>query len=114
MLVTAGAFCQAFFEDAKFMGPKFGLKVRDLATESEPEKIFSCGIPKARLEHWLERLGRAGLEVHIADTYACRSRRGPEGIYREAAAPLDGALSARHRGAAPRGPAGCRAAFQSR
>lgn len=65
VLISSGAFCQAFFEDAKLMGSRFGLKVRNLAADSEPEKILSCGIPKARLEHWTERLGRAGLEVHV-------------------------------------------------
>lgn len=65
VLVTAGAFCQTFFEDAKFMHTEFKLKVRDLAADSEPEKIPACGVPKTRLDYWTARIERAGYEVHV-------------------------------------------------
>ncbi|MBM3668207.1 MAG: hypothetical protein FJW90_12210 [Actinobacteria bacterium] len=65
VLVGAGAFCQAFFEDARLVGRELGLTVRDLAADSEPEKIFACGIPKARLEAHVARLGQPGREVHV-------------------------------------------------
>lgn len=65
VLVTSGAFCQTFFEDAKFMHTEFKLKVRDLAADSEPEKIPACGVPKTRLDYWTARIERAGYEVHV-------------------------------------------------
>ncbi|MGH2986215.1 MAG: hypothetical protein ACRDLO_05970 [Solirubrobacterales bacterium] len=65
VLVQAGAFCQAFFEDAQLVGRELGLAVRDLAADSEPEKIFACGIPKASLETYVALLGQAGREVHV-------------------------------------------------
>ncbi len=37
VLVSAGAFCQALFEDAELLGRELGLRVRDLAADAEPE-----------------------------------------------------------------------------
>lgn len=65
VLVEAGAFCQAFFEDAQLLGRELGIAVRDLAADSEPERIFACAVPTARLESYVARLGRAGREVHV-------------------------------------------------
>jgi len=65
VLIEAGAFCQAFFEDAQLLGRDLGIAVRDLAADSEPEKIFACALPKAKLESYVEALGRAGRGVHV-------------------------------------------------
>ncbi len=46
VLIEAGAFCQAFFEDAHLLGRALGLSVRELSADSEPEKIFACGLPQ--------------------------------------------------------------------
>ncbi len=65
VFVTVGAFCQTFFEDAAECGRVLRFAVRDLAAESEPEKILTCGIPKARLEKYVALLRQAGRDVHV-------------------------------------------------
>ena len=65
VFVTVGAFCQSFFEDAVLCGRVLRVAVRNLAAESEPEKILTCGIPKAKLEKYVALLQRAGREVHV-------------------------------------------------
>jgi DNA mismatch repair protein MutS len=65
VFVTTGAFCQTFFEDATECGRVLRVAVRDLAAESEPARIPTCGIPKARLEKYLGLLRQAGREVHV-------------------------------------------------
>jgi DNA mismatch repair ATPase MutS len=62
---TVGAFCQSFFEDAAFCGRTLRIAVRDLAAESARETIPTCGIPQARLDAFVARLGRARKEVHV-------------------------------------------------
>ena len=65
VFVTVGAFCQSFFEDALLCGQILRIAVRNLAAESEPEKILTCGIPKAKLEKYVLLLRQAGREVHV-------------------------------------------------
>lgn len=65
VFVTVGAFCQSFFEDAAECGRVLRIAVRDLAADSQAEKILTCGIPKARLENYLALLRQAGREVHV-------------------------------------------------
>jgi hypothetical protein len=65
VFLTAGAFCQTFFEDAIECGRVLRVAVRDLAAESESARISTCGIPKARLEKYLGLLRQAGREVHV-------------------------------------------------
>ena len=65
VFLTAGAFCQSFFEDAVECGRVLRVAVRDLSAESEPARIPVCGIPRARLETYLGLLRQAGREVHV-------------------------------------------------
>jgi hypothetical protein len=65
VFVTAGAFCQSFFEDSVECGRLLRIAVRDLAANSQAEKILTCGIPKAKLEKYLALLRQAGREVHV-------------------------------------------------
>ena len=65
VFVTTGAFCQTFFEDAVFCGETLRVAVRNLAADSEMEKILTCGIPKAKLEKYVSLLRQAGREVHV-------------------------------------------------
>jgi hypothetical protein len=65
VFLTTGAFCQSFFEDATDCGRLLRIAVRDLAAESESQRIFTCGIPKARLERYICLLQQAGREVHV-------------------------------------------------
>lgn len=65
VFVSVGAFCQSFFEDAVECGRLLRVAVRDRAADSESEKIFTCGIPKAGLEDYVQRLRQAGKEVHV-------------------------------------------------
>jgi hypothetical protein len=65
VFVTVGAFCQSFFEDAVLCGQVLRVAVRNLAAESEAEKILTCGIPKAKLEKYIGLLQQAGREVHV-------------------------------------------------
>jgi hypothetical protein len=65
VFVTVGAFCQSFFEDAVYCGQTLHVAVRNLAAESEAEKILTCGIPKAKLEKYISLLRQAGKEVHV-------------------------------------------------
>jgi hypothetical protein len=64
VFITVGAFCQTFFEDAVLCGRVLRVTVRDLAAESESARIFTCGIPKARLDKYIAMLARAGREVY--------------------------------------------------
>ncbi|MBI3770550.1 MAG: hypothetical protein HY271_18940 [Deltaproteobacteria bacterium] len=63
--VITTAFCQTFFEDARECGRVLRIAVRDLAAESESERMFTCGIPKAGLEKYVGLLRQAGREVHV-------------------------------------------------
>jgi hypothetical protein len=65
VFVTVGAFCQSFFEDAVLCGQVLRFAVRNLAAESEPERILTCGIPKAKLDKYVAVLQQAGREVHV-------------------------------------------------
>jgi hypothetical protein len=65
VFLAIGVFCQTFFEDAIFCGQTLHLAVRNVAAESEPEKILTCGIPKAKLEKYVALLQQAGREVHV-------------------------------------------------
>lgn len=65
VFVTVGAFCQTFFEDAAYCGQTLRLAVRNLGAESEAEKILTCGIPKAKLEKYIDLLRHAGREAHV-------------------------------------------------
>jgi len=65
VFVTLGAFCQTFFEDAVACGQALRVAVRDVAAGSESEKILTCGIPKAKLDHYIVLLRRGGREVHV-------------------------------------------------
>jgi hypothetical protein len=64
VFVTVGAFCQTFFEDAVFCARTFGFQLRNLAADSEPEKILACGFPRSRLEHYRAALLSQGRAVH--------------------------------------------------
>jgi hypothetical protein len=65
VFITVGAFCQSFFEDAVLCGQVLHVAVRNLAAESEVERILTCGIPKAKLEKYVSLLRQAGREVHV-------------------------------------------------
>jgi len=65
VFITVGAFCQTFFEDAAYCGQVLRLAVRNLAAESETEKILTCGIPKAKLEKYVALLRQSGREAHV-------------------------------------------------
>jgi len=65
VFLTVGAFCQTFFEDAVACGKLLHLAVRNVAAESEPETILTCGIPKGKLEKYLALLQQAGRKVHV-------------------------------------------------
>ena len=65
VFVVTGAFCQTFFEDATDCGRVLRVAVRDLAAASESTRIFACGIPKARLERYIDLLRQAGREAHV-------------------------------------------------
>ncbi|MGH8702871.1 MAG: hypothetical protein ACREVR_17085 [Burkholderiales bacterium] len=65
VFITVGAFCQTFFEDATECGRVLRVAVRDLAAESESARIFTCGVPKAKLEKYVGLLRRAGREAPV-------------------------------------------------
>jgi hypothetical protein len=65
VLITIGAFCQTFFEDAAECGQLLRIAVRNLAAESETEKILTCGIPKAKLEKYVSLLRDAGRQAYV-------------------------------------------------
>jgi len=65
VFITTGVFCQSFFEDAVECGRVLRVAVRDLAAESEPARISTCGIPRANLEKYISLLQQAGREVHV-------------------------------------------------
>ncbi|MCC6766201.1 MAG: four helix bundle protein [Deltaproteobacteria bacterium] len=65
VFVIVGAFCQSFFEDAVECGRLLRIAVRDLAAESESEKILTCGIPRVHLERYVTALAQAGREVYV-------------------------------------------------
>ena len=65
VLVPVGAFCQTFFEDAVACGRILRFAVRNLAAESEPQKILACGFPQAKLEKYVALLRQSGREVHV-------------------------------------------------
>jgi hypothetical protein len=64
VFVAVGAFCQTFFEDAVVCAQLLRFAVRNLAADSEPEKILACGVPKAKLDKYVSLLRQAGREVH--------------------------------------------------
>jgi len=65
IFITTGVFCQSFFADAVECGRVLRVAVRNLAAESEPARISTCGIPKANLEKYIGLLQQAGREVHV-------------------------------------------------
>lgn len=67
VFIRAGAFYQTFFEDAVVCGRTLTLAVRNLAADSEPEKILACGIPVGALERYVEVLRQRGREAHVAE-----------------------------------------------
>ena len=64
VLVAVGAFYQTFFEDAAWCARELGFALRNLAADSEPEKIPACGFPRGRLDHYREVLASRGRTVH--------------------------------------------------
>jgi hypothetical protein len=64
VVVAVGAFYQTFFEDAVWCARELKFQLRDLAADSEPEKIPACGFPRGRLEHYREVLASRGRTVH--------------------------------------------------
>ncbi|MCC6850115.1 MAG: hypothetical protein IT294_16575 [Deltaproteobacteria bacterium] len=66
VFLTSGAFCQAFFEDGVFCGRELGLAVRNLAADSEPERIPASGFPRRALEKYEKLLRHRGRSVHVA------------------------------------------------
>ncbi len=64
VVVAVGAFYQTFFEDAVWCARELKFVLRDLAADSEPEKIPACGFPRGRLEHYREVLASRGRTVH--------------------------------------------------
>jgi DNA mismatch repair protein MutS len=65
VFLVVGSFCQTFFDDAALCGRELRLAVRDLAAESEPEKILVCGFPLRVREKYVALLGQRGREVHV-------------------------------------------------
>ncbi len=64
VFIAVGAFFQTFFEDALFCNRTVRLALRDMAADSEPEKIPACGFPRGRLEKFAGLLQQAGRAVH--------------------------------------------------
>lgn len=64
VFVAVGAFYQTFFDDAATCGRELRFAVRNLAAESEPEKILVCGFPRAKLQKYVELLRQVGWETH--------------------------------------------------
>lgn len=64
VLVGVGAFYQTFFEDAAWCARELGFALRNLAADSEPEKIPACGFPRGRLDHYQTVLASRGRAVH--------------------------------------------------
>lgn len=64
VVVAVGAFYQTFFEDAAWCARELKFALRDLAADSEPEKIPACGFPRGRLDHYREVLVSRGRTVH--------------------------------------------------
>jgi hypothetical protein len=64
VVVGVGAFYQTFFEDAAWCARELGFMLRDLAADSEPERIPACGFPRGRLDHYREVLASRGRTVH--------------------------------------------------
>jgi len=64
VVVAVGAFYQTFFEDAAWCARELKFALRDLAADSEPERIPACGFPRGRLEHYREVLASRGRTVH--------------------------------------------------
>lgn len=67
VFIRAGAFYQTFFEDAAVCGRALTLAARNLAADSEPEKILVCGVPIGALERYVEALRQRGRQVHVAE-----------------------------------------------
>jgi MutS domain I len=65
VFVRVGSFCQTFFEDAAFCHRELRLAVRDLAADSEPEKIPSCGFPLRVLDKYVAWLQQRGRQTHV-------------------------------------------------
>ena len=63
VVVAVGAFYQTFFEDAVWCARELKFALRNLAADSEPEKIPACGFPRGRLEHYREVLASRGRTV---------------------------------------------------
>lgn len=72
VFIKAGAFYQTFFEDAVVCGRALTLAVRNLAAETEPEKILACGVPVTHLEQHVAALRQTGWQVHVEEG------RGPD------------------------------------
>lgn len=72
VFIRAGAFYQTFFEDAVVCGRAFTLAVRNLAAETEPEKILACGFPVTHLEQHVAALRQTGRQVYVEEG------RGPD------------------------------------
>jgi len=64
VVVGVGAFFQTFFEDAVWCARELGFALRNLAADSEPEKILACGFPRGRFDHYREVLASQGRAVH--------------------------------------------------
>ncbi len=64
VFVAVGVFYQTFFEDAVWCARELGFALRNLAADSEPEKIPACGFPRSRLDHYREVVGSRGRAVH--------------------------------------------------
>ena len=67
VFVRAGSFLQTFFEDAALCGRELRLAVRNLAADSEPEKIPSCGFPLRVQEKYTGLLRQRGWEAHVEE-----------------------------------------------
>jgi hypothetical protein len=65
VFLGVGAFLQTFFEDAVFCGRELRLAVRNLAADSEPEKIPACDFPRTKLEKYTALLRQHGRELHV-------------------------------------------------
>jgi hypothetical protein len=72
VFIRAGAFYQTFFEDAVVCGRTRKLAVRNLAAETEPEKILACGVPVTHLEQYVAALRQTGRQVYVEEG------RGPD------------------------------------
>jgi len=75
VFLTVGSFCQTFFEDAAFCGAALGLRVRNLAADSEPERIPSCGFPRRVVEKYVALLQQRGRAAHVEEGCGSIRRR---------------------------------------